>query len=383
MKKELELYIHIPFCEKKCAYCDFPSAPASAEVKMQYVEALLKEIRAFEAPVNVEVVSVFFGGGTPSVLPAEKIGQILTELREKFLFAKETEISLEANPGTVTFEKLTDYRKYGINRLSFGLQSANDEELQKLGRIHDYATFLESYRLARKAGFANLNVDLMSALPGQSVESWEETLRKVLELEPEHISAYSLIIEEGTPFYERYEEDVVLREQGEEPKLLPSEETEREIYRRTEELLGNAGYLHYEISNYAKPGKECRHNIGYWERRDYVGFGLSAASLLHPYRYHNTEDLKEYLEGKFEKKDFEELTQENQMEETMFLGLRMLEGVSKTRFQEQFSCPLADVYQKELKKLKDAGLVEENEEFVRLTKRGIDVSNQVMAEFLL
>ena len=381
--KELELYLHIPFCVKKCNYCDFLSAPAEEETRAAYVDALLEEIRGFEDPEDYEVMTVFFGGGTPSILPGQEIFRIMEALREKFSFRKGAEITLEANPGTVDKEKLSCYKKAGINRLSFGLQSADAEELKKLGRIHTWEKFLESFQLAREAGFSNINVDLMSALPGQTKESWEKTLRQVLALQPEHISAYSLIIEEGTPFYQLYEKDVERRDAGEEPELLPSEEEERAMYEATGRILKEQGYLHYEISNYAKPGRECRHNLGYWQRRDYLGFGLGASTLLNPVRYKNTEDLEAYLGGDFSKKEFFVLTKDNQIEETMFLGLRVLEGVSKEKFREQFSCELRVVYRKELEKLEQEGLLEEEGDFVRLTSRGIDLSNPVLAEFLL
>ena len=285
--------------------------------------------------------------------------------------------------GETLMRPLSFYKKAGINRLSFGLQSADAEELKKLGRIHTWEKFLESFQLAREAGFSNINVDLMSALPGQTKESWEKTLRQVLALQPEHISAYSLIIEEGTPFYQLYEKDVERRDAGEEPELIPSEEEERAMYEATGRILKEQGYLHYEISNYAKPGCECRHNLGYWQRRDYLGFGLGASTLLNPVRYKNTEDLEAYLGGDFSKKEFFVLTKDNQIEETMFLGLRVLEGVSKEQFREQFSCELRVVYRKELEKLEKEGLLEEEGDFVRLTSRGIDLSNPVLAEFLL
>ncbi len=381
--KELELYLHIPFCVKKCNYCDFLSAPAGEETRAAYVDALLEEIRGFDEPEDYEVVTVFFGGGTPSILPGQAIFRIMEALREKFSFRKGAEITLEANPGTVDKEKLSFYKKAGINRLSFGLQSADAEELKKLGRIHTWEKFLESFQLAREAGFSNINVDLMSALPGQTKESWEKTLRQVLALQPEHISAYSLIIEEGTPFYQLYEKDVERRDAGEEPELIPSEEEERAMYEATGRILKEQGYLHYEISNYAKPGRECCHNLGYWQRRNYLGFGLGASTLLNPVRYKNTEDLEAYLGGDFSKKEFFVLTKDNQIEETMFLGLRVLEGVSKEHFREQFSCELRVVYRKELEKLEQEGLLEEEGDFVRLTSRGIDLSNPVLAEFLL
>ncbi|MEI3192853.1 MAG: radical SAM family heme chaperone HemW [Lachnospiraceae bacterium] len=383
MMKELELYLHIPFCVKKCNYCDFLSAPAGEETRAAYVDALLEEIRGFDEPEDYEVVTVFFGGGTPSILPGQAIFRIMEALREKFSFRKGAEITLEANPGTVDKEKLSFYKKAGINRLSFGLQSADAEELKKLGRIHTWEKFLESFQLAREAGFSNINVDLMSALPGQTKESWEKTLRQVLALQPEHISAYSLIIEEGTPFYQLYEKDVERRDAGEEPELIPSEEEERAMYEATGRILKEQGYLHYEISNYAKPGRECCHNLGYWQRRDYLGFGLGASTLLNPVRYKNTEDLEAYLGGDFSKKEFFVLTKDNQIEETMFLGLRVLEGVSKEQFREHFSCELRVVYRKELEKLEKEGLLEEEGDFVRLTSRGIDLSNPVLAEFLL
>ncbi|MFR2189620.1 MAG: radical SAM family heme chaperone HemW [Blautia sp.] len=383
MMKELELYLHIPFCVKKCNYCDFLSAPAGEETRAAYVDALLEEIRGFDEPEDYEVVTVFFGGGTPSILPGQAIFRIMEALREKFSFRKGAEITLEANPGTVDKEKLSFYKKAGINRLSFGLQSADAEELKKLGRIHTWEKFLESFQLAREAGFTNINVDLMSALPGQTKESWEKTLRQVLALQPEHISAYSLIIEEGTPFYQLYEKDVERRDAGEEPELIPSEEEERAMYEATGRILKEQGYLHYEISNYAKPGRECCHNLGYWQRRDYLGFGLGASTLLNPVRYKNTEDLEAYLGGDFSKKEFFVLTKDNQIEETMFLGLRVLEGVSKEQFREHFSCELNVVYRKELEKLEKEGLLEEEGDFVRLTSRGIDLSNPVLAEFLL
>ena len=381
--KELELYLHIPFCVKKCNYCDFLSAPAGEETRAAYVDALLEEIRGFDEPEDYEVVTVFFGGGTPSILPGQAIFRIMEALREKFSFRKGAEITLEANPGTVDKEKLSFYKKAGINRLSFGLQSADAEELKKLGRIHTWEKFLESFQLAREAGFSNINVDLMSALPGQTKESWEKTLRQVLALQPEHISAYSLIIEEGTPFYQLYEKDVERRDAGEEPELIPSEEEERAMYEATGRILKEQGYLHYEISNYAKPGRECCHNLGYWQRRDYLGFGLGASTLLNPVRYKNTEDLEAYLGGDFSKKEFFVLTKDNQIEETMFLGLRVLEGVSKEQFREHFSCELRVVYRKELEKLEKEGLLEEEGDFVRLTSRVIDLSNPVLAEFLL
>lgn len=364
-KQTLELYIHIPFCVRKCAYCDFLSAPASRKIQEAYVECLLKEIRrSAELSGTYEVSTVFFGGGTPSILPGEQIGRILEQLRAQFSFRESAEITLEANPGTVDKDKLRTYRDAGVNRLSFGLQSAEDAELRLLSRIHTWRQFLVSYTLAREAGFHNINIDLMSALPGQTEESYQKTLEQVLHLEPEHISAYSLIIEEGTPFYERYEGH---------PELLPSEEEERRMYVLTKEILESGGYRRYEISNYAKKGRECRHNLGYWERTDYKGYGLGAASLLHNIRFTNQTDLSEYLHGNFAGSE-EKLTDQAVREEYFFLGLRKTEGIDPGIYREY--------YRELLKKLKIQKLLDEKDGKIYLTEKGIDLSNYVLAQFL-
>lgn len=390
LRKELEIYIHIPFCVRKCAYCDFLSAPADESVRQAYVDRLIQEIREFELSGEYTVSTVFLGGGTPSILPGRDIERILEALRENFPYwvsrEKEgllPELTIECNPGTLTADKLESFRRAGINRLSIGLQSAQNEELKKLGRIHSYEEFLENYFLARDAGFTNINIDLMSALPGQSMGSFRDTLHKVCKLSPEHISAYSLIVEKGTPFYTAYEEDVRRRDAGEKPVFLPSEEEERQMYFETQEILSAYGYHRYEISNYAKKGYECRHNVGYWRRTDYAGFGLGAASMQNPIRYKNTELLEDYLEGDFSKKELFVLTKDNQIEETMFLGLRMTQGVSLSEFEKSYKCPLTTVYAGQLEKLKNQGLLEVNGGYVRLTSKGTDISNAVLAEFLL
>lgn len=381
--RPLQIYIHIPFCVKKCAYCDFLSFAADEKMKRAYIGMLLQEIEAWQDRGDESISTVFFGGGTPSVLPAEAIAAVLEALKKKFTFDRDAEITVECNPGTLTADKLRIYRQAGINRLSIGLQSAQEEELRLLGRIHTWEDFLESFRLARQAGFGNINVDLMSALPGQRLAIWRDTLEKVLALAPEHISAYSLIIEEGTPFYGRYQEDARRRERGEECQILPSEDEEREMYRLTETLLEEHGYARYEISNYALPGFACRHNCGYWERREYKGFGLGAASLVDHMRFSNTTDLHRYLEGNWEGEAQERLTREEEMEETMFLGLRMREGVSFAHFRQQFGVEMETVYREVLQKLERQGLLEQTKETVRLTDRGTDISNYVFAEFLL
>ena len=280
----------------------------------------------------------------------------------------------------MTPEKLSAYRKLGINRISFGLQSADNGELKLLGRIHTYEQFLESYEMVRKAGFTNINIDLISAIPKQTVRSWEETLKRIIRLKPEHISAYSLIIEEGTSFAKLYGEGSPLE------RDLPSEEEERLMYEKTEEILDQNGYHRYEISNYAKEGMECRHNLGYWERKNYLGLGLGASSLLDNRRYSNTENLREYTEcaGQPEKirKNTEHLTEEEQMEEFIFLGLRKMNGISEQAFWNCFQKTIWDCYGENIRKVMEKGLLKQREGCLSLTKKGIDVSNYVFAEIL-
>ncbi|MEZ3503951.1 MAG: radical SAM family heme chaperone HemW [Lachnospiraceae bacterium] len=361
----LGIYIHIPFCACKCAYCDFLSFPADKETQEKYVSQLLEEIRQSERlSENYEAATVFFGGGTPSILEGERISEIIRQLKSQFSFRKDTEITVEANPGTVNREKLVRYREAGVNRISFGLQSADNKELKLLGRIHTWEQFLESYRLAREEGFTNINVDLMSALPGQTEDSYRRTLKRVLKLQPEHISAYSLMLEEGTPFYEKYKAH---------PELLPSEEAERQMYYDTKEILYEYGYGRYEISNYARTGFACRHNLGYWDRTDYKGYGLGAASLLRNVRTSNQDRLQKYLKGYFEGSR-EKLSQQAVREEYFFLGLRKTEGVNPGIYREH--------YGELLKKLQMQRLLDEKNGRVYLTEKGIDVSNYVLAQFL-
>lgn len=388
-KQELELYIHIPFCARKCAYCDFLSFAAPERVWRDYMNQLIEEIYGQSACFQDRVVTaVFLGGGTPSILPAELIGQLFAVLHQCFTIDPRAEITIEANPGTLTMEKLETYRQSGINRLSLGLQSADDQELKLLGRIHTYDDFLKSYQRARQAGFDNINIDLMSALPGQDVQSWKSTLRKVMMLRPEHISAYSLIIEEGTPFYERYGENAEKNGGRNLWPALPGEDEDREMYHLTKELMAAHGYERYEISNYARPGYECRHNIGYWTGADYLGLGLGASSYISGYRYRNEPDLKEYLSLKLLEpgaaaREITELTINDKMEEFMFLGLRMMRGVSGSEFLERFGQNMWNVYGKALRKLREQKLIEVEMPWIRLTELGVDVSNLVFQEFLL
>ena len=437
-KNKLGIYIHIPFCLKKCLYCDFLSDKACESDRADYVEALCNEIKYF-AITNGKlsgghiVSTVFLGGGTPSVLEGEQIATIMDTLHERFEIAKDAEITIECNPGTATKDKMIQWRAAGINRLSIGLQSANDDELKNLGRIHDYEQFMNTYKWAREVGFENINVDIMSAIPGQTLESYRNTLEKVIELRPEHISAYSLIIEEGTPFYDMYGEGGK-EKMGEQ---LPDEDTEREMYYMTKQLLSQSGYHRYEISNYSLEGFECEHNKSYWIGTEYLGFGLGAASYCDGLRYNDTEDMFVYMnacnslnratnetlyteyysrddeEALFEADDEEtlfgvdaenccedesladiliadkyheavsKLSQNEKMEEFMFLGLRMTCGVSKDEFEKRFHVSMDEIYGKALKKLADEELLVEEGDRISLTDRGIDVSNIVLANFLL
>lgn len=381
--KPLEIYVHIPFCVKKCNYCDFLSAPAGKQEQRKYVESLCGQIRSYgDATKAYRVISIFIGGGTPSVLEGEWMAEIFRALRATFFIEESAEITIEMNPGTVTRDKLKIYRQAGVNRLSIGLQSADNSELQILGRIHTFEDFLETYKMARAAGFDNINVDLMSGVPGQTNESFIRTLQTVAKLEPEHISAYSLIIEEGTPFYEVYGEKNCMegikdtkdlkegRSEGSEYPGLPDEDSERQMYYDTKRILKEYGYHRYEISNYAKEGYECLHNLGYWNRTEYLGFGDGAASFLHHTRWVSGEEP-------------EVLSQKDEMEEYMFLGLRKTKGVSKTRFKQEFGAEMEHVYKKVLADMESKQLLEQKGDFVRLTEKGIDVSNYVMSEFLL
>lgn len=400
-KRELELYIHIPFCARKCAYCDFLSFAVPERTYRDYMDKLIEEIYGQSVCFSdCLVTSIFVGGGTPSILPPELVEELFAVIHECFSVAENAEITIEANPGTLTMEKLEVYRESKINRISLGLQSADDHELKFLGRIHTFDDFLKSYQRARQAGFTNISVDLMSALPGQNAHSWKNTLRKVTMLKPEHISAYSLMIEEGTLFYEWYGEeggkkDVPLRSiipgDGRNRRMelppLPDEDTDREIYHLTGSILGAQGYERYEISNYARAGYECRHNIGYWTGVDYLGLGLGASSYIGGFRYHNVTDLREYLALDLKKagaaaRDIKELSLEEKMEEFMFLGLRMMRGVSGNDFLGRFGRNMWKLYAPVFEKLENWKLIEVNPPWVRLTSQGIDISNRVFSEFL-
>ena len=404
-----ELYIHIPFCVRKCGYCDFLSFPAGKDVQMRYLDALKREIRLTGEILRRQaaVSSIFIGGGTPSLLEAGQIAGIMQELYEQFCISSDAEITIEANPGTVDLDKLHSFRTAGINRISIGCQSMHDRELARMGRIHDHAAFLESYRLARQAGFENVNLDLISALPEQSLQDWRETLHATAALEPEHISAYSLILEEGTPFYAQRE-----------TLLLPDEDTERAMYEETAEILAGYGFEQYELSNYAKPGRYCRHNLGYWTGVPYLGLGLGAASYwpaetagtesdtaehiadltpeqqMQPWmvRFSKTSDLETYFTAlvsgngpakiPVDLNSYEYLKKTDCMAEFMILGLRLTEGISKEEFRQRFQSDLQDVYGAILQKYESAGLLHNGKDRVFLTGQGRSLANIVMMEFL-
>lgn len=425
-KRPLGLYIHIPFCVKKCAYCDFLSFPSDETTKERYVNALCEEIRANKENAEEYMVeTIYFGGGTPSVLSVEQLGKIFGTILETFsvrgfdaeksgkkekkekkksrfgkknaeepmlaetpeerlqrvLAGELAEVTIEVNPGTADKEKFAALYELGFNRLSMGLQSAVASELSCLGRIHTKEQFAECVKAAREAGFRNISGDLMSGLPGQTEETLTESIRFLLAQEPEHISVYSLQIEDGTEFHKRYGEE------GPEKAQLPDEDADRKMYELTGRLLEEAGYTRYEISNYAKEGLESRHNSSYWMGREYLGIGLGASSLMSNARFHNTTELEAYIGGANDpfslREDMERLVKKELMEEFMFLGLRMCRGIEKEEFKRRFGCEIETVYGDVMKRLVSQGVLAEAAGRVFLTSRGIDVSNVVLAEFLL
>lgn len=381
--KKLELYVHIPFCEEKCKYCDFLSFKADNGEKKAYVTQLIEEIKAQGQNYSDYLVSsIFIGGGTPTTLNGIWILDIMNAIRENFMVETDAEVSIECNPGTLSTSKIMHIKKAGVNRISFGLQSSIEEELKELGRIHTYKDFLQSYQLAREYGFTNINVDLMSGLPKQTIDSYKTTLKRVCALKPEHISAYSLIIEPGTPFFEKYGS-----EEG--AQLLPGENTDREMYALTKSILKEHGYERYEISNYAKPGRECRHNIGYWTGVSYLGLGVGASGYVMNRRFHVESDYRKYMSVKMQQDitplycDIEELDIKANMEEFMFLGLRLTKGVSRHEFNEKFGVDMFEVFDRQIKRNMMLKLMEYNSPYLRLTEKGLDLSNMVMSDFLL
>ena len=451
-KNELGIYIHIPFCVHKCIYCDFLSSPADVHTRKQYVRALINEIYLtregkcankliknvlqgdntsyedmeepavngltsdyalydtvcmadYEKTIMQEdisgcvddiksenghiVTSIFIGGGTPSAIDAEDISDILDAVRKNYNVSDKAEITIECNPGTMDKKKAVIYRKAGINRISFGLQSTDNNELRMLGRIHTYEQFMESYKIAREAGFDNINIDLMSALPGQTMESFKAVLEKALSLGAEHISVYSLIVEEGTRLSDNIDSF----------PPISSDDEDRQMYYMTKEMLSSYGYEQYEISNYAQKGYECKHNLKYWERCDYLGFGIGAASLYGGRRYTNISDIGRYMDVLAEitnaldksyvnellqiRTDMEELSKEDEMSEYMFLGLRKTKGIDITDFKEEFGTDIKDIFGEAIEDNIARGLLIHDGNCLYLSKRGIDISNTVMSDFIL
>ncbi len=381
-RQELGIYVHTPFCVRKCAYCDFLSFPADEKTQRAYYQVLRDEIASFSCPQEYEAVSVYFGGGTPSCAPEDEIQKTMEKIRSVFTLKGDAEITIECNPGTMDGEKLRAWKDAGFNRLSIGLQSADNTLLKTLGRIHTWEVFLREYSRAREYGFDNISIDLMYGLPGQTAAIWEDTLGKVRELSPEHLSAYSLIIEEGTAFWERYHEDDMVKKLGERPMFLPGEEEEDRMLDALKETVRDIGMYRYEISNYAKPGKESRHNTGYWKRREYAGFGLGASGQIKKKRYRNQSSLERYLIRDMAYEEETTLTVDEEISETMILGLRMSEGVDLLHFEEVFHKKAQDLFKDQIRQFTDAGLLELTKDSLRLTERGFDVSNLVMCEFL-
>lgn len=380
--KELGIYVHIPFCKRKCNYCDFISFQNKDEIILKYIECLKKEIRQSIKLTNSKdyiVKTIYIGGGTPSFIKSKYIIEIIKEIRKKYIVDENTEITIELNPGTVTEQKLSDYYNLGINRLSIGLQSDNDEILKNIGRIHTYSEFLDTYKLARKVGFKNINVDLMLGLPNQTIEMLENTVNNVIKLEPEHISVYSLILEEGT----KLERQITNGELN-----LPDENTERIMYHLVKEILKQNGFIQYEISNYSKIGFKSKHNTDCWNQKEYIGFGLAAHSYIGMERFSNTTDIEEYIkniENDHIEKNYtinEKQDKISQMKEYMMLGLRKIKGISITEFEQKFNQNPIYLYRMELNKLVNEELLEIDVDNIKLTLKGLDFANLVWEEFI-
>ena len=388
-QKNVGLYIHIPFCKKKCEYCDFKSYAGKENLIDEYMKWLNYEIKEvgegnqydYEAGRDdlAIVKTIYIGGGTPSVIDSKYILQIMDCIKENYLVAEDVEVTIEINPGTVNEEKLITYKKSGINRLSIGLQETHNDLLKTLGRIHSYEDFLATYQLARDVGFQNLNVDLMLGLPGQTIADLEESLDRIIELNPEHISVYSLIIEENTPFYEKLNENKI---------ILPEDEAERKMYWLTKQKLERARYIHYEISNFAKKGFESRHNLSCWNQEEYIGFGVAAHSYTNNVRYSNIDKIEEYItnfDSNKQNENFvfhEKQNKESKMKEFMMLGLRKIEGISIQKFKSKFGENPIFIYRKELEKLVEEGLLEIDGDVIKLTNKGLDLANLVWEEFV-
>ena len=376
IKNKIGIYVHIPFCKKKCDYCDFISYCGKDDLIEKYVDSVKKEIE--NVKIKSEITTIYIGGGTPSYIDSKFIVQILEKIKEKNV-AQDAEITIEVNPGTVTQEKLQDYINCGINRISIGLQTTNDELLKQIGRIHNYEQFLETYKMAKKVGFKNINVDLMLGLPNQRIIDLKESLENVLKLAPKHISVYSLIVEDGTPIANKIENGKL---------KLPDDDLERNMYWYVKNTLELNGYKHYEISNFAKKGYESKHNMNCWNQMEYVGIGAAAHSYRDITRYSNIEDIKEYIKnvqkGEFEKNRIihEIQKEDDSKKEFMLLGLRKIDGIKISEFKNKFGDNPIYLYRNELKKLSDEKLIIIQDDNIRLSNKGIDLANLVWEEFV-
>lgn len=365
----MELYIHIPFCKRKCDYCDFLSFAGREYYSQNYLNALCRDLKRYGGHT---VSSVYIGGGTPSVMPIGFYDKLFECIRENFLILPDAEVSIEVNPGTLTPAKAVEYKRNGINRISFGLQSAIDSELESLGRIHNYSDFLKSYESARKAGIQNISVDLMMGIPGQTEESFKTSLSRICMLHPEHLSVYMLQIENGTPFSELYEKQ---------PELFPDEDTVGKMYEMTIGFLAKKGYEQYEISNFARNGYECKHNIGYWKRVPYLGIGLGASSLIDETRYRVTSEWQDYFkELSYESE--EKLTMKDIKNEAIMLGLRMREGISYSALAGEFGEGFAGYTIARLGKYVEEGFMEHDYDRFYFTTKGFLVSNTILSELM-
>lgn len=374
--KNIGIYIHIPFCKKKCYYCDFVSFVKTEEIQKQYVQALKQEIKGFnEKNPDIKISTIYIGGGTPSFID----GKYIKEILEMFDKKNTTEITVEVNPGTVTLEKLEQYKEAGVNRLSIGLQTADNKLLSQIGRIHNFEEFLNTYKLIKKVGFNNINVDLMIGLPNQTIENIKDSLEKIVKLKPNHISVYSLIVEESTQIADMIEQGKL---------ILPDEELERNMYWYVKDFLELQGYEHYEISNFAKKGFESKHNLDCWNQKEYQGFGLAAHSYIDGIRFSNTNRLEEYMENcKNNDCEANKIIQEKQNEfdkqkEYMLLGLRKIEGIKIQDFKNKFGENPIFIFKEELNKLVEKGLIQIDLNNIKLTNKGLDLANLVWEEFI-
>lgn len=387
-RKQIGLYIHIPFCKQKCSYCDFCSYAEKQDLISKYIKCLLQEIKEVGSNNRVDfengkddlflVKTIYIGGGTPSLIESKYIVQVMEEIKSNFELDENTEITIEVNPGTVTLEKLEEYNRAGINRLSIGLQSTHEHLLKEIGRIHTYLDFLDTFRFTREAGFENINVDLMIGLPNQTLAEVQDSIEEIVSMEPEHISVYSLILEEGTPLFKKVEEGLE----------LPDEELERKMYWTVKQILEANGYNHYEISNFAKQGYESKHNLDCWNQKEYIGFGVAAHSYTNGIRYSNIENLEQYIKNYEEVKTEENLVfhekqdMEAMQKEYMLLGLRKIDGVSIQEFKIKFVANPVFLYHDKLEKLVNEDLVEIDGDQIKLTNKGLDLANIVWEEFV-